>query len=203
MPDFDPFPELKTSNSAINRAYRIAMGDLLSNIRMFRDGLLNEPQPVLLAGLDYDTPWTRDAAINIWNGVSLLWPGVARNTLMAVLEDRQGKPYIGGQYWDAIIWTVGAWEYYLHTGDREFVALAFNAVKNSLEHFEREEFDSQFGLFRGPAVYGDGVAAYPDRYSPGNTSSILDWVKANPGKKADRGFGIQIGRASCRERVKD
>jgi glycogen debranching enzyme len=194
MSDFEPlpFPEMKTSNPAVNRAYRIAMGDLLGNIRMFRDGLLDQPQPVLLAGLDYDTPWTRDAAINVWNGLSLFWPNVSRNTLLAVLERKQDKLYIGGQYWDAIIWTMGAWAYYLHTGDRGFLALAFDAVKNSLERFEREEFDIQLGLFRGPAVYGDGVAAYPDHYSPGNTSSILDWVKANPGKKAHSGFGIPM-----------
>ena len=194
MPDFEPLPfsEMKTSNPAVNRAYRIAMGDLLSNVRMFQDGLLDQPHPVLLAGLDYDTPWTRDAAINIWNGLSLLWPGVSRNTLMSVLERRQDKIHIGGQYWDAIMWAVGAWVYYLHTVDKEFLALAFDAVKNSLQRFEIEEFDTQFGLFRGPAVYRDGVSAYPDRYSPGNTSSILDWVKANPDKKAQSGFGIPM-----------
>jgi glycogen debranching enzyme len=159
---------------------------------MFRDGLLDQPLPVLLAGLDYDTPWTRDAAINVWNGLGLFWPGVSRNTLLAVLERKGDKLYIGGQYWDAIIWTLGAWAYYLQTGERAFLGLAFEAVKNSLERFERGEFDSQVGLFRGPAVYGDGVAAYPDRYSPGDTSSILDWVKANPEKKVQNGFGIPM-----------
>jgi len=194
MPDFEPlpFPEMRTSNPAVNRAYRIAMGDLLGNVRMFQDGLLEKQQPVLLAGLDYDTPWTRDAAINVWNGLGLLWHGVARNTLLAVLERKQDTLYIGGQYWDAIIWAVGAWTYYLHTGDSDFLSIAFEAVKNSLTHFEQNEFDEQVGLFRGPAVYGDGVAAYPDRYSPGETSSILDWVKANTGKKARNGYGIPM-----------
>jgi glycogen debranching enzyme len=142
--------------------------------------------------LDYDTPWTRDAAINVWNGLGLLWPDVSRNTLLAVLEMKQDNPHIGGQYWDAIIWTIGAWAYYLQTGDRGFLALTFDAVKNSLDRFEREEFDPQLGLFRGPAVYGDGVAAYPDRYSPGNTSSILDWVRAHPDKRVYNGFGIPM-----------
>jgi glycogen debranching enzyme len=122
----------------------------------------------------------------------LFWPGVARNTLLSVLERRDYRLYIGGQYWDAMIWAVGAWTHYLHTGNREFLSLAFDAVRNSLAHFEREEFDEQLGLFRGPAVYGDGVAAYPDRYSPGDTSSILDWVKANPQNKAEKGFGIPM-----------
>jgi glycogen debranching enzyme len=187
-----PFPELKTSNPVINRAYRIATGDLLSNIRLFRDGLLEQPAPALLAGLDYDTPWTRDTAINVWNGISLFWPEVARNTLLSVLERKQNDVYISGQYWDAIIWAIGAWTYYLHTSEKEFLTLALEAVKNSLEYFEQTEFDAQFGLFCGPAVYGDGVSAYPDRYSPGGTSSILDWVKFNPEKKVDRGFGIPM-----------
>lgn len=194
MSDFEPlpFPEMTSSDPAISRAYRIALGDLIGNIRNFQDGLLEKPEPVLLAGLDYDTPWTRDAAINVWNGVGLLWPDVARHTLLAVLERRGDGVYIGGQYWDAIIWSGGAWAYYLQTGDGEFLRLAFEAITSSLDYFEKEEFDSRFGLFRGPAVYGDGVAAYPDRYSPGNTSSILDWVKANPDKKAPRGFGIPM-----------
>lgn len=187
-----PFPEMRTSNAAINRAYRIALGDLLGNVRLFQDGLLEKPEPVLLAGLDYDTPWTRDASINVWNGIGLCWRAVARNTLLAVLEQREEKVYIGGQYWDAMIWAIGAWTFYLHTGERDFLALAFEAVKNSLVHFEREEFDKQVGLFRGPAVYGDGVAAYPDRYSPGGTSFILDWVRANEKKKAPRGVGMPM-----------
>ncbi len=112
--------------------------------------------------------------------------------MYSVLKRKEDKLYIGGQYWDAMIWAIGAWAYYLHTGNREFLFLAFEAVKNSLDHFEKEEFDAELGLFRGPAVYGDGVSAYPDRYSPGNTSSIMDWVKAKPGKKVQQGFGIPM-----------
>lgn len=194
MPENEPlpYPSLHTDDPAVNRAYRIALGDLLGNIQPFQEGLLEEPRPVLLAGLDYDTPWTRDAAINIWNGLGLIWPGVARSTLLSVLERKGDRVLIGGQYWDAIIWSLGAWAYYLHTGERDFLALALQAVRNSLERFEAEEFDADQGLFRGPAVYGDGVAAYPQRYSPGGTSSILDWVQFNPQKQADRGYGIPM-----------
>lgn len=186
------YPILRSGNPALERAYRIAIGDLLGNIQPFQDGLLEQPEPVLLAGLDYDTPWTRDAAINVWNGVGLLWAEVARNTLLSVLERRPDGVYIGGQYWDAIIWALGGWAYYIFTGERGFLALAHTAVCNSLRHFEAEEFDAQFGLFRGPAVYGDGVAAYPDRYLAGGSSSILDWVRVNPARKAAGGYGIPM-----------
>src|SRR6266498_3500545 len=186
------YPSLHTDNPAVNRAYRIALGDLLGNIQPFKEGLLEEPKPVILAGLDYDTPWTRDAAINVWNGVGLLWPEVARNTLLSVLERENDRLMIGGQYWDAMIWSMGAWSYYLYTGDKEFLALSLEAVRNSMDRFEAEEFNSAYGLFRGPAVYGDGVAAYPDRYSPGGTSSILDWVHFNRHLNASRSYGIPM-----------
>lgn len=188
--DIPAFPTLRCNLPAVERAYRIAAGDLLGNIQPFPVG--NQRLPVLLAGLDYDTPWTRDAAINVWNGLGLTHPQVARNTLLSVLEERDGEVSIGGQYWDAIIWTLGLWAYYLYTGDLDTLRLGYRATRNSLRRFEKEEFDPQIGLFRGPAVYGDGVAAYPDRYSPGVTSSILDWVKFNPHQKAGRGYGLPM-----------
>lgn len=49
-------PTLNTDNEDINLAYRIAMGDIYSNIASFRDGLLTEPKPVLLAGAGYKSP---------------------------------------------------------------------------------------------------------------------------------------------------
>lgn len=184
------FPILRCNLPAVERAYRIAAGDLLGNIQLFPVG--PERLPVLLAGLDYDTPWTRDAAINVWNGLGLTHPQVARNTLLSVLEENPAGVFIGGQYWDAIIWALGLWAYYLYTGDYETLRLGYFAARNSLRRFEDEEYDPQTGLFRGPAVYGDGVAAYPDRYSPGPTSSILDWVRFNPHQKAEPGYGIPM-----------
>src|SRR5476651_1673943 len=114
--------DLHTSNETIERALRIALGDLVGNIRHFKDGLLEKPTPCLLAGLDYDTPWTRDAAFNAWYGLGVLAPGVARNTLLSVLiRADNGDIRIGGQYWDAIIWAHGVWQYFLYTGDRSIL----------------------------------------------------------------------------------
>jgi glycogen debranching enzyme len=187
-------PYLKSDNHLLNSAFRVAVGDLVGNIQPFKDGLLEEAQPCILAGLEYDTPWTRDTAINVWNGAGLVFPQASANTLLSVLErSPNGEPVIGGQYWDAIIWTTGAWAYYMYTGDRELLALAFAATQNSLSRFEAEEFDSQTGLFRGPACYGDGVGAYPDIYAQTNgSSSILEWPKCNPEKVVSTGYGIPM-----------
>jgi hypothetical protein len=122
-------------------------------------------------------------------------PEASRSTLLSVLErSAEGKVIFGGQYWDAIIWTTGAWAYYLYTGDRDLLALAFEATQNSLARFEAEEYDPHTGLFRGPACYGDGVGAYPDVYAQTNgSSSILDWPRCNPDKPARR-----VSASPCR-----
>jgi len=188
-----PSPDLHASNKTIERALRIAIGDLAGNIQNFKDGLLEKPVPCLLAGLDYDTPWTRDAALNTWYGIGLLSPQVAKNTLLSVLlREPNGGIRIGGQYWDAIIWAHGAWQYHLYTGDRSFLEIAFSAVKNSLKFFEETEFDSADGLFRGGACFQDGVAGYPDFFAPTDKSysGILDWVEKSGKQPVKVGVGI-------------
>ena len=83
-------PSLETDNPTLNEAFRIAIGDLLGNVSPGRRSAnlfgLPSRTPLILAGLHYDTPWTRDAAINAWNGASLIMPEVSRNTLCSVIE---------------------------------------------------------------------------------------------------------------------
>lgn len=184
-------PDLQTDVPEINRAFELALDDLASNISHFQDGLLEKPAPVILAGGGYDTPWTRDAAINVWNAAGLLMPEVARNTLLSVLTRAEGGIRAGGQYWDAVIWTVGAWHYWLCTGDRPFRDLSAEVIVNTLRYFEETEYDPEQGLFRGPACYGDGVSAYPDRYAAGD-SAILFYKDAFPERCVSRGYGIPM-----------
>ncbi len=185
---------------SIVKAYRLALGDVFSNVQDHYIPLLGEKKTSLYAGFEYVEPWTRDAAINIWNGFAFLSPSIARNTLMAQLDTLDdGTIIIVHEYWDKIIWSVGAWYYYLVTGDRDFLKLAYTAVKNTLSIMEDTEFSPEYGLFRGPAVYGDGVAAYPARYTThidtnltGSYSGISDWPASNPNLRADTGKGIPM-----------
>lgn len=186
---------LRSGDARLDQADRLATGDLLGNVQPFQDGLLDAPAPCLIAGLEYVTPWTRDAAFNAWFALSRLAPGVARDTLLSVLErTADGTVRIGGQYWDAIIWAQGAWEHVLATHDRVFLATAFAAVKNSLARFEHEEFDPADGLFRGGACFQDGVAGYPDFYAPAPGqppfSGIHVWVEVATDKRHPSGGGM-------------
>lgn len=184
---------LHTGDEIIDLAFRTAIGDVLGNIAPLASGLLKQDRPVLMAGLDYDSPWTRDAAFNVWNGVALLIPEVARDTLLSVLDVTGDQVRIGGQYWDAVIWAAGAWSYHLHTADRSLLPIAVEAIGTTLEHRERTEQDAATGLFRGPACYGDGVSGYPDRYAAGTGSSeILAWPLTHPEAAAGAGYGLPM-----------
>lgn len=185
-------PHLQTGRSGVDKAFRLAIGDLFTNIQVYKDGLLPSAAPVMLAGLDYGRPWTRDAAINSWNAGSLIIPEVAKNTLLSVLTKDGEAVRIGGQYWDAIVWSTAAWYHYLCTGDREFLELALKATVASLGYYERTEFNPTFGLFRGLG-WSDGVAAYPGKYAnmQGN-SAAWSWPQYNADKKVQQGYGIPM-----------
>lgn len=190
-------PLFSSGIPVLDDAFSIAVGDLCGNVKNCRKGLLKHDAPVLMAGLSYKDAWTRDAAINVWNGLSFVMPEVSRNTLLSVLEEKDGHITIGGdlnQYWDSIIWAVGAWHYYLTTGDLNFLQTAYSAIVNSLKQSEEKEFDESLNLFRGPACYGDGISAYPDIYAKGADApgAIKRWPKKYPELAAKKGFGLPM-----------
>jgi glycogen debranching enzyme len=192
-----PWPFLITGDREIDSAFRIALGDIAGNIVPLQDGLLETESPVLLAGLGYERPWTRDTAFNIWNGASLLHPRVMHHSLLSVLQGEGENVQAGGdgqygQYWDSVIWALGAWWHYIYTGDREFLEFALKVTHTTLTFFEATEFDPEFSLFRGPAVYGDGVSAYPDSYADAPGSNILTWATSHPDYKTASGHGLPM-----------
>lgn len=186
------FVHFKSNSQAVNTAYYTAMSDLFANIKPFRGGIHKEDREVIIAGIGYYTPWTRDASINTLNAGGYIFPEIARNTMEAVLKEEDGKLFIGGEYWDAIIWAWGAWEYFQYTHDMEFLKKAYEATVNSLAFFENTEFDSEKNLFRGAACYGDGVAAYPDIYTVPGNSGIIAFARERRELCAKQGVGLPM-----------
>lgn len=181
-------------NELINRAARIALGDIWSNFIPFQDGILQEKKICVMAGIDYDTPWTRDTAINTVNAVAIMAPEIAKNTMLSVLEEKDGVIRVGGQYWDKVLWIIAADRFCDISGEEDFREFALEVADHTLAQMEQEEWDPEDGLFRGPAVYGDGVAAYPDRYTQTEKgfSGILEWVAENPDARVNTGYGIPM-----------
>jgi hypothetical protein len=155
--------ELSSNNPFINDAFKLAVQTVDINVR----------RGILAAGGDYGGEWTRDIAINSWNGVSLLRPAVAEQSLWSVTINRDT---IGHQYWDKILWAIAACNQYEITGDKTFLSQAYKCSENTMKQLEQKKLDKFYGLFMGPSVFNDGIAAYPEPvYEPNNfSSSALD-----------------------------
>jgi len=125
-------PTIKSDNPLIDSVCSIAIDNIWKNTRPWQGELSECATDYILAGADYSSPWTRDTALNTWFAVTAFNPTVARNTLRAVLTRDDNGLRIGGQYWDAIIWVTGAWQYYLYTHDEPFSKEAYEAAVNSV-----------------------------------------------------------------------
>ncbi|MBR2950651.1 MAG: hypothetical protein IKC46_12450 [Lachnospiraceae bacterium] len=181
-------PVLEADNKVLVDAWNLALHTLL-NISTVecpmeeynKTGLLEEnPGLMIRAGGTYPTPWTRDAAINTMNAACFLEPEVAKNTLWAVCERVDGKLcfQMDKQSWDKIVWAIGAWYYYLTSGDTEFLALAYETVSNSVSQLEEMQFNTEYGLFCGGSFFNDGITGYPKNlHEEGNNASF---VKKHP-----------------------
>ncbi|MBQ3279325.1 MAG: hypothetical protein IJG94_09190 [Clostridia bacterium] len=180
-------------NAELEKAFHLALETLSFNTHPIRSGLLRESRPCLMAGAEYPSPWTRDAAINIWFAGAVMDIETVHNTLLCVLDEGDEGPVVGGQYWDRIIWALGAERVWDLTRDPDFLRFSYGVLCRTANACLREEYDPADGLFRGPAVYGDGVSAYPEKYrNPSLSSSILRWPEEHPDQRVPIGAGIPM-----------
>lgn len=160
---------LITKRNDINKVFSIAVETLKANVK---DSLIH-------AGGTYGGEWTRDISINAWNASNLLLPEVTEYSLWNVTTDNRN--YIGHEYWDKIIWVIGAFDHYQLTQNMDFLNQIYIASSNTMKELEDSEFDSQLGLFRGPSVFNDGIAGYEEPiFEKGiNSSHVMSY----PGSK--------------------
>lgn len=139
----------ETDCPKVNEAWELAVKTVRYNIR----------DSILAAGADYGGEWTRDVAINTWNGTDLFIPEVMERSLWHVTD---GRRTVGHQYWDKIIWVQGAYYHYLLTRDTNFLKEAYICSRNTMKQLETVAYDPSYGLFTGPSVFNDGISAFED-----------------------------------------
>jgi glycogen debranching enzyme len=137
------------------------------------------------AGSGYPDPWTRDATLNAWGAASVVAPELARSTLFAVCRRESGGCgrviAQDNQWWDQIVWVLGAWQHYLATGDRDFLDEAFAVGRASIEILHRDRFRPRYGLYAGPSFLQDGISGYPapPATTVEDSSFVLDYSAAH------------------------
>jgi hypothetical protein len=214
-------PYVTAGDPNIGRAFRIASGDLVSNILPLTAfpfpqskkqwdtlssrlaeiagtrAVIPERVSLLMGGIDYPgSIFPFDVAMYAWDGAGFLQSDAVTSSLLYTLKmEKDGNIHCYNlQNLTGMSWTVAAWENYLYTGSRPFLKIALAATLGGLENGERTEFDSELNLFRGLAFMGDGISQYPDFWTksmPG-VGHIIKWTQYNPDKKVAVGLGLPM-----------
>ena len=143
-------PGYRGDYAVLNAAYNMALHELQQNI---------SDEGLLMAGANWHNVWTRDIAYAAALGTNLAAPEATRRSLAARVRDGRILQDTGtGGGWpvstDRVAWAMGAWAYYLSSGDTEWLRFSAEALRNTLEQ--------------------DEAALRPDPLVPGETS-FLDW----------------------------
>ncbi|MCR5018434.1 MAG: carbohydrate-binding protein, partial [Bacteroidales bacterium] len=147
--DISALPKFSAKgNTLLPALYNMALEESLLDIR---------PQDnTFMAGMLWPDTWTRDIVYSIYFAYSWLFPDISRKTLekqtlknpSEALQDTGS----GGSYpvsTDRVVWAIAAWEYYLATGDKGWLAQAYEGLGNTARKDLHIAYDPEVHLFKG------------------------------------------------------
>jgi len=190
--------DLHTGNATIDRAYKLATGEVQQNIK-FKNG--DAGSPYFVAGEFWGKLWTRDSSYAIELGAGLIQPEISRTSLEACTEtvsittsktEQHGATvwyqdqcsHFGGwpKLSDAIVGARGAWHLYLYTGNHTFLEWAYEVTVQSLMRAEGDALinanENYFenALFGGCSSFMESNSGYPKKYK--NSGRLVGQTKA-------------------------
>jgi len=104
--------------------------------------------------------WTRDVNYSTLLACSYMNPMVTKTSLLKkVWKGRIIEDTGTGGSWpvstDRIVWTLGAWQLYLVTGDKDWLHSSYEIVRNTLQQDELTVYDPVTGLVKGESSFLD------------------------------------------------
>lgn len=145
------FPSYKSDQLLVDAVYNMSLECIKSNVR---------PDNTYRAGAAWDGVWTRDVSYSIYLALAYLDPQNAINSLRAKVKNGRIIQDTGtGGAWpvssDRIVWAVAAWEIYKTTGDRQWLAEAYDIIVASLKDDMQVVWNNQYRLMHGEQSYLD------------------------------------------------
>jgi hypothetical protein len=149
--DIPGYPRFESGSVLLNALYNLSLDEL---------EMLKETDGTFRTGKEWPGVWTRDISYSVILSLAYLDPERSMNSLMRkVNNDRIIQDTGTGGAWpvstDRIVWIMAAWEIYKYTGDREWLAKAFEIAKNSVEDDRKTIVDPVTGLMRGESSFLD------------------------------------------------
>ncbi|MCE5174065.1 MAG: carbohydrate-binding protein [Bacteroidales bacterium] len=163
--DISSFPQLKAENNKLLVAlYNMALEEMLLDIRS---------DSTFMAGALWPDTWTRDAVYSIYFSYAWVLPDISRKTLekQTLKNPKEALQDTGsGGSWpistDRVVWALAAWEYYLSTGDEQWLKSAYEGLKYTAMKDIHVAFDSKIGLFKGETCSMDWrTHTYPNWFT--------------------------------------
>jgi glycogen debranching enzyme len=149
--DLSRYPRLTTPSVLVDALYNLSLDELQKDLRA--DG-------AFMAGRKWGGVWTRDISYSILLSLAAIEPEVAKTSLLQkVARGRIIQDTGTGGSWpvstDRMIWAVAAWEIYNVTGDRDWLAKAFEIIRKSAEDDREVIFSRETGLALGESSFLD------------------------------------------------
>jgi hypothetical protein len=150
--DISAFPQFKSEFMLANAIYNMSLEEMIKAV---------EPDSTFRTGKEWAGVWTRDISYSIILSMAHLQPQVAKNSLLKKVNKKKRiiqDTGTGGAYpasTDRMIWAVAAWEVYTATGDKQWLELVYEIVKNSIDDDLLNCYDPLTGMVKGESSFLD------------------------------------------------
>ncbi|NLE33563.1 MAG: glycogen debranching protein, partial [Bacteroidales bacterium] len=132
----------------------------LHNMSLDEMVMLMEEDGTFRTGEAWPGVWTRDMSYATMLALAYLDPVRCMNSLMRKVSDNRIIQDTGtGGAWpvssDRVVWALAAWEIWRYTGDHDWLAKAFEIIRNSMAADSKTIIDPLTGLIRGESSFLD------------------------------------------------
>lgn len=166
--DISAFPQFTADNNKMIVAlYNMALEEMQKNLRS---------DSTFATGALWPDTWTRDAVYSIYFAFSWIHKDISKNTLLkqTLSNPKEALQDTGtGGSWpistDRVVWAMAAWEYYLSTGNIDWLAQVYDGLAYTAKKDMHVAFDKNVGLYKGEACSMDWrTHTYPNWFSNEN-----------------------------------
>jgi hypothetical protein len=149
--DLSQKPSYKSEQPIVDALFNLSLEEALKNI---------EADSTFRTGAKWGGVWTRDISYSILLAFAYHQPDVAKVSLLKKVKRKRIIQDTGsGGAWpvssDRTTWVLAAWEIYKATGDRDWLQLAYEIIKNTLDDDAKVLFNSETGLYKGESSFLD------------------------------------------------
>lgn len=150
--DANAFPQYQSPILIQEAIYNMSLEEMMKAV---------EPDSTFRTGKEWAGVWTRDISYSIILSMAYLQPQVAKYSLLKKVNKKKRiiqDTGTGGAYpcsTDRMIWATAAWEVYKATGDKDWLQLIYEIIKNSIEDDLQNAYDPVTGMVKGESSFLD------------------------------------------------